>query len=264
MKKLIIALCAFFSVAIAPAFAQAGDAAIVGPAVSGKLEGSHTVSYIPFTKGAGATPVIATESFAMPRGGATLGGHFNLNGIAADKKLWLSKYTSGTGHKDAPTILDSSSQYLLVGGREYSVGSVRGIGFGYVGNATDTAPGFIGIKEVGADKSTNADLIFATRASTANVPLDVRLSITTVGQITAADGYAPKSGQDLATKAYVDSAGSGGSVPFDQSMRLVDKRPSDSADKCRKGDLNIDELSAATYAYLCVGDNWRRIRLDLF
>lgn len=67
----------------------------------------------------------------------------------------------------------------------------------------------------------------------------------------------------IATEDYVkQNAGSG--VPFDQSLRLVDKRPSDSSDKCRKGDLNIDELSAATYAYLCVGDNWRRIRLDLF
>lgn len=258
--KFFIALLFAFS---ASAFAQVGSPNIVGPVVEGKLEGSVELAYMPFSKGAGAGAVIATESFAMPRSGATLGGHFNLNGIAADRKLWLSKYTSGTGHKDAPTVLDSSSQYLLVGGREYSVGSVRGIGFGYVGNATDTAPGFIGIKEVGADKSTNADLIFATRASTANVPLDVRLSITTVGQITAADGYEPKANQDLATKAYVDSS-SGGSIPFDHSLRLVDKRPSDSSDKCRRGDLNIDELSAATYAYLCVGDNWRRIRLDLF
>lgn len=259
MKFFIALLFAFLT----PAFAQVGSPNVIGPVVSGKLEGSKELSYMPFSKGEGAGTVIATESFAMPRGGATLASHFNLNGVAADRKLWLSKYTSGTGHKDAPTVLDSSSQYLLVGGREYSVGSVRGIGFGYVGNATDTAPGFIGIKEVGADKSTNADLIFATRASTSNVPLDVRLSITTVGQITAADGYTPKATQDLATKAYVDS-NAGGSIPFDQSLRLVDKRPSDSSDKCRKGDLNIDELSAATYAYLCVGDNWRRIRLDLF
>lgn len=70
-------------------------------------------------------------------------------------------------------------------------------------------------------------------------------------------------GAVIATEAYVKQ-NAGGGVPFDQSLRLVDKRPSDSSDACRKGDLNIDMLSAATYAYLCVGDNWRRIRLDLF
>lgn len=67
----------------------------------------------------------------------------------------------------------------------------------------------------------------------------------------------------LATEDYVKQH-AGGVTPFDHSLRLVDKRPSDSTDACRKGDLNIDALSASTYAYLCVGDSWRRIRLDLF
>lgn len=68
----------------------------------------------------------------------------------------------------------------------------------------------------------------------------------------------------IATEDYVKQHSGGGGIPFDQSLRLVDKRPFDSSDPCRKGDLNIDMQSAATYAYLCVGDNWRRIRLDLF
>lgn len=182
-----------------------GDDKVKGEVVYGKLKDQVHPSYIPFSKNSGDNPVIATEQFSMPRVGANLQTPFNINGITPNNRVWLSMYASGTGHRDAPKTLKAESQYLVVGGREYGVGSYRGIGFGYVASISEIAPVFVGIQEVGQDDHTNADFIVATRASQKNVAPDVKLRVKTDGQIITSDDYTPKSSQALVNKQYLDT-----------------------------------------------------------
>lgn len=180
-----------------------GNPSISGPVVSGKKEGETTASYIPFTKG-DTSPVLATESFAMPRAGVTLKSPFAINGVSDTNRVWVAKHTSGTGHKDASVDLGAGSQYIVVGGREYTVGSYRGIGFGYTSTSEHIAPVFIGMQETGKDDHTNGSFIVATRKSQKNEAPQVRLSITSDGQIRTPEDYVPREAQDLTTMKYVD------------------------------------------------------------
>lgn len=201
MKKIFILLAIAFSASIAAE--PVVFSSVKGPVVLGHLDGKTESVYIPFSKTDG-DPVIATEKFAMPRTGADIINPFTLVGMHGGNKLWLAKYVSGTGHKDAPTDLSSDSQYIVVGGREYGNNSYRGIGYGYVSASTDIAPVFAGILERNTGANTYGDFVIATRGSTSNVAPSVRLSVTYDGRILAAPGYEPKDDEALTNKNYVD------------------------------------------------------------
>lgn len=182
-----------------------GNPAVFGPVVVGKSEGQNKTCYIPFSKGS-KSPVLATEDFAMPRAGGALTSPMAVEGITSKNKPWFAMHTTGTNHADAVKTLDAASQYMVIGGREYGAGSYRGIGFGFVNAASDIAPVFAGAKTKNPSTMGNADFVVATRSETTNSPLTERFIVTAEGQITAADGYEPKQGQDLATKKFVEDA----------------------------------------------------------
>lgn len=88
-------------------------------------------------------------------------------------------------HSAAATWGTPGAQYLMLGGAEYGVGTVRGIGFGYVAGATSLAPAFVGYQEASKTGNTNGDLFFATRGDTGAGVATERLRITAAGEITA-------------------------------------------------------------------------------
>lgn len=187
-----------------------------GPVVSGRKDGSDIECYIPYSKNSGDKPVIATEQFAVPKAGYNLSDTLRLNKVSDKAKVQISIANSGQGNKTAPMDLGSASQYLLIGGREYNVGSYRGIGMGYIGNPSEIAPVFVGMEEVGADKATNGNFVVATRSKTDNIAPTVNFKVDVNGQVLANESYMPKFDYSLATKKYVDDAikggGKGGSV----------------------------------------------------
>lgn len=186
--------------------AQLGNPDIVGPVVSGKKEGEDTTSYIPYTKG-DSSPVLATESFSMPRVGLVLGSPFSLAGVTGTQKLWVSKHDGAGGTMNSSMTLGPDSQYVLIGGVEYAPDSYRGIGFGFVRNSAKTAPVFVGAKDDLTSGDTNASLVLATRSGTDGdeAPKE-RLRIDPQGAILAADDYTPSYDQSLVTKKYTDNA----------------------------------------------------------
>lgn len=203
MRTAVIVLALLLAGCASSGMPAGGSAALVGPVVEGKMPGATENSYIPYSA-TGGSPIIATEAYAFPRVGASITAPIAITSIKAGNKLWLSKYTSGTGHTDAPKDLSADSQYVTIGGREYGLASYRGIGFGYVGAASEIAPVFAGIAERNTTGSTNGDFVIATRSATTNTAPSVRLSVTNVGQIISADDYAPSTAMSLTTKKYVD------------------------------------------------------------
>lgn len=192
------------------------DDKVKGEVVYGKLKDQVHPCYIPYSKNSGDKPVIATEQFAVPKTGYNLSDTLRLNKVSDKAKVQISMANSGQGNKTAPMDLGSASQYLLIGGREYNVGSYRGIGMGYIGNPNEIAPVFVGMEEVGADKATNGNFVVATRSKTDNVAPTVNFKVDINGQVLANQSYMPKFDYALATKKYVDDAvksgGKGGSV----------------------------------------------------
>lgn len=205
MKKLFIALALFASTA----FAQSVDATDpnIGVVV-GKMPGAADTGYIKFFNyPTVADPQLATTAYALSSFGQKLQNPLSLSGIKGANKVWLSMYDTGTGHKDGVTTLSADSQYMLIGGKEYGAGAYRGIGFGYVQNSAAVAPVFVGAQDSDTSADTNADLIFATRATTGKKDMPaVRMRITSQGAIKAGADYKPTDDQDLVTKAHMDAA----------------------------------------------------------
>jgi hypothetical protein len=96
-------------------------------------------------------------------------------------KLWLAKYSSGTGHNNAPTAIGASATYLYIGGREYGNNGFGGIGFSYVGDTSQNPAVWIGWQEMNTAGNTSGDFIVATRPTTTNVAPTERLRITAAG-----------------------------------------------------------------------------------
>lgn len=104
-------------------------------------------------------------------------------------KLLLGKYTTGTGHTDAPTTFDLTSVYLQVGGREYGNNSYRLIGFGYRGDPEGNhAPAIIGYQEASPTANSMGRLIFATRNVTTDTATTIRMTIEPTGLVDIKNG----------------------------------------------------------------------------
>ena len=180
-------------------------------------DGTPTVTGFSIQNGTVTSPPVkstdvANKSYVDTK--ATPSIPFSIAGIdSTASKVWVAKYTTGTSHGDAPLQTDIASQYLQLGGTEWGVNSVRGIGFGYVPNNKTFAPGFIGYTETSKTGNTMGDLYFATRDSTGVFPPTEKLRITAGAanayDIRAGASYAPKTATSLATKGYVDGAVTG-------------------------------------------------------
>lgn len=140
--------------------------------------------------------------------GDTMTGALNVVTGTDGSKAWLAKYSSGTGHNNAPTSVGASSTYLYVGGREYGNNGFGGIGFSYVGDTTQHPAVWVGWEEKNTAGNTSGDFLVATRPTTTNVAPTVRLRITAAGDIQAEAGaaYAPATVGSLTSKNYVDTA----------------------------------------------------------
>lgn len=154
----------------------------------------------------GASATASTELFRIYGSGGFLSSapSYLVTPNATRARFQVAKYTGGTGHTDGPKWNTAEMQYLLVGGREYGSGTIRGIGMGYVADITQFAPAFVGYQEANATGNTTGDLFFATRAVTTNTGPIERLRITSAGDIKAATGYVPATDTSLAPKNYVD------------------------------------------------------------
>lgn len=136
-------------------------------------------------------------------------------------KLWLGKYSSGSGHSNAPTSIGAASTYLYVGGREYGNNGYGGIGFSYVADTTNHPAVWIGWQETNTAGNTLGDFIIATRNVTTNTAPTARMRVTAAGDIAAASGYVPANALSLATKDYVDThAGSGVSGTYVPTLTI--------------------------------------------
>lgn len=179
-----------------------GDMMLDMTANSARLQSSAT-SYVDVANAGVSTKIGNTLLNVADNGMVTV----STNVDTQAPNLWLAQYTAGQGHSVAPTGDNPQQQYLVIGGREWGVGSVKGIGFGYEKAATDWAPAFVGYRETNSSGATGwGDLFFATRNVNTNTQPTERLRITSTGQITAAAGYTPVVDSDLATKKYVDNA----------------------------------------------------------
>lgn len=135
------------------------------------------VTGITSTSGTGAW--VHTGEFATTKAISTVTG-------TDGNKLWLAKYSSGSGHTDAPKTLGAASTYIQVGGREYGGSGFSGIGFGYVADPTQNAPVWIGHEETQSPGNTAGDFIVATRPGTTNVAPTERLRVTAAGAVNIA------------------------------------------------------------------------------
>jgi hypothetical protein len=159
---------------------------------------------------------------------------------ANGNKQWLARFTSGTGHTNAPTAFDATANYLQVGGREYGNNGFSGIGFGYVGDTTQHPCVMIGHEEKQTAANTAGDFIVATRNATTNTPPTIQLRVTMAGQILAEQAsYTPGSDQALATKKYVDDSVSSAIVGNGNWGAPVDHSGS--------GDIFIEPTSAMVH-----------------
>lgn len=138
-------------------------------------------------------------SVALTNGVFNAGYPFNISFTNSTRsRFWVSKYTGGSGHTDAPKWGSPDSQYLQLGGREYGSGSIRGIGFGYVGDPTQLSPAFVGYQEQNTAGGTNGDLLFATRGDTGTAVPSERLRIKAAGDIVTASTYVPGTSASVA------------------------------------------------------------------
>jgi hypothetical protein len=96
-------------------------------------------------------------------------------------KLWLAKYTGGTGHNNAPTSIGATSNYLQIGGREYGNNGYGGIGFGYVSGMGDHPCVWVGYVETNTTGNTMGDFIVGTRPVTTNTAPIIRFRIAANG-----------------------------------------------------------------------------------
>lgn len=119
---------------------------------------------------------------------------------ADGNKLWLAKFSSGTGHNNAPTTLGAASTYMYVGGREYGNNGFGGIGFGYVADTTQNPAVWVGYEEKVTSGNTNGDFLVATRPSTTNVGPTERFRITAAGDLVTPPAYTAATAQSLTTK----------------------------------------------------------------
>lgn len=181
-----------------------------GPVVSGRKDGSDVECYIPYSKDSGDNPVIATEQFAMPKGGCDISAPLLINKITGANKLQLSMANTGSDCNFAPLDLSADSQYLQIGGREFNTNSYRGIGFGHTWETTQVSPVFVGMQEINSTGTTNGDFIVATRDTLDTASPIVRFRVDSSGQILGTSDYIPKLDYSLATKKYVDDAVKGG------------------------------------------------------
>lgn len=179
-----------------------GDMMLDMTANSARLQSSAT-SYVDVANAGASTKIGNTLLNVADNGMVTV----STNVDAYSPSIWLAQYTAGQGHNVAPGADNPQQQYLVIGGKEWGVNSVRGIGFGYEASATNWAPTFFGYRETNSSGATGwGDLFFATRNVNTNTQPTERLRITSSGQITAAATYAPLTDPDLATKKYVDAA----------------------------------------------------------
>ena len=124
------------------------------------VTGTGTTNYV--TKWTSSSAV--GSSVIYDNGTSIVIGSTVANPVAASSKsaLTLRKFSSG----NASTSI-SDSYYLGVGGNEYTVGSYRLLGFGYVETAnSSTYPAYIGYKEQSTSGYTYGALIFGTRSTT--------------------------------------------------------------------------------------------------
>lgn len=156
----------------------------------------------------GASTTTSTELFRIPgTGGFVSPAPSQIVTGGDNNKLWLAKFTTGSGHNNAPTTLGAPSNYLQVGGREYGNNGVAAIGFGYVADTTQHPAVQVGYEEKVTTGNTNGDFVIATRPTTTNVAPTIQLRITAAGQILAEQqSYTPGSDQAIATKKYVDDS----------------------------------------------------------
>jgi hypothetical protein len=126
---------------------------------------------------------------------------------ADGNKLWLAKYSGGTGHTDAPKTLGAASTYIQVGGREYGSLGFAGIGFGYVGDPTQHPAVWVGHEEIDSPGNTAGDFVVATRPTTTNVAPTERFRVTKTGAV--ALGGAANTG----TSGQVLTSAGAGAVP---------------------------------------------------
>lgn len=178
-----------------------GDMMLDMTANSARLQSSAT-SYVDVANAGASTKIGNTLLNVADNGMVTV----STNVDAYAPNIWLAQYTAGQGHNIAPGADNPQQQYLVIGGKEWGVNSVRGIGFGYEASATNWAPTFFGYRETNSSGATGwGDLFFATRNVNTNTQPTERLRITSTGQITAAAGYTPVADHDLVTKKYVDN-----------------------------------------------------------
>lgn len=187
-----------------------GDAVVYNGTVWEKVPAEFPVATV--NGKVGVVVLVAADVGALALAGGALTGATTVVTGADGNKLWLAKYTSGTGHNNAPTAIGAAATYLYVGGREYGNNGWGGIGFSYVSDATQHPAVWIGWEEKNTAGNTNGDFVVATRPTTTNVAPTERLRITAAGDIAAATGYAPANPLSLATKGYVDAAAGGVSV----------------------------------------------------
>lgn len=131
---------------------------------------------------AAASATVSNELFRIYGTGGFLSPSQSFIVTGADgSKLWLAKYSSGTGHTDAPKTLGAASTYLYVGGREYASLGFAGIGFGYISDTSNHPCVWIGHEEIDTAGNTTGDFVVATRPTTTNVAPTERFRITKDG-----------------------------------------------------------------------------------
>lgn len=162
-----------------------------------KGDGIHKYGQLPALGGDSAT--VASK---VSKAGDNMTGNLGIQSGAANKHLIAMNLggTSSTGN----STFGPSAYYLGLGHREWGVGTLRLMGFGFRYTTNDHYPVVIGYQETSGSSSTLGDFNIWTRPVTTNTAPLLRMKVTAAGNVKS---YGPITApEDVATKGYVDSS----------------------------------------------------------
>lgn len=140
--------------------------------------------------------------YYLPITGGNVTGNLSIQSAVANKHLIAMNL--GNNSSAGNSTFGPSAYYLGLGHREWGVGTLRLMGFGFRYTTNDHYPVVIGYQETSGTSSTMGDFNIWTRPVTTNTAALLRFKIAAAGNVKS---YGPiTAAEDVATKGYVDTA----------------------------------------------------------
>jgi hypothetical protein len=163
-------------------------------------DGVHRYSQLP-SLGGDSLQLAGKLATKVNKAGDNMLGNLGVQTAGANK--FLVAMNLGGSSSAGNSTLGPSSYYLGLGHREWGVGTLRLVGFGFRYTTNDYYPVSIGYQESSGSSSTSGRFGIWTRPVNTNTAPLLRMSVEAAGNI---KNYGPVTApEDVATKGYVDT-----------------------------------------------------------